>query len=156
MTANRSERRRERRGIGKVRKGDLEPYTALRWVSTLFKAAAVFLIVAVFAELVAGIRIDGWAALPFLLGEIARTVVLAVVLWGGGDLARLLIDIGHDIRADRILLTRLSSRLETGVAPSGERAEPLRVRRASRPRPNAERRTGEQDRGSDSGEAAAD
>ncbi|NIQ57181.1 MAG: hypothetical protein GWN85_28070, partial [Gemmatimonadetes bacterium] len=46
------------------------------------------------------------------------------VLWGGGDLVRLLIDIGHDIRADRILLARLLHR----TGPSGEA-----VTRAERP-----------------------
>lgn len=97
-----------------VRAGDVEPYTALRWVGMLFKAAAVFLIVAVIAEFIAGLRAEGWDAIPVLLGEVAQTAVLAVVLWGGGDLVRLLIDIGHDIRADRILLTRLTHRTESG------------------------------------------
>ena len=46
-------------------------------------------------------------ALPILLGELARTVVLAVVLWGVGDLVRLMITVGNDVRAERILLARL-------------------------------------------------
>lgn len=144
MAGGNGERRRRRGGFGVVRKGDLEPYTALRWVGTLFKAAAVFLIVAVFAEIVAGIRIDGWAALPFLLGELARTAVLSVVLWGGGDLVRLLIHIGHDIRADRILLARIAHRTagEEPRAPMPEpRPGPVRPPREFRP---------------DSGDAAAD
>lgn len=135
------ERRRGREGDAKLRKGDLEPYTALRWVGTIFKAAAIFLIVAVFAEMVAGIRIDGWSALPFLLGEMARTAVLAVVLWGAGDLVRLLIHVGHDIRADRILLTRLAHRQAVSATPDSrephgdtgprrrERGGELRVKR---------------------------
>lgn len=36
----------------------------------------------------------------------SRLVVLAGLLYGSGDLALLLIDIGHDIRATRILLGR--------------------------------------------------
>ena len=144
MAGGNGERRRRRGGFGVVRKGDLEPYTALRWVGTLFKAAAVFLIVAVFAEIVAGIRIDGWAALPFLLGELARTAVLSVVLWGGGDLVRLLIHIGHDIRADRILLARLAHRM-AGEEPRAPMPEP-------RPRPAHPPR----EYRPDSGDAAAD
>lgn len=96
---------------GSIRRGDLEPYTALRWVGTLFKAAAVFLAVAVVAELIAGISAVGFGVLPQLLGQVARAVVLALVLWGGGDLARLLVHVGHDIRTERILLSRIANRL---------------------------------------------
>jgi hypothetical protein len=37
---------------------------------------------------------------------VSRLVVLAGLLWGIGDLAILLIDVGHDVRATRILLGR--------------------------------------------------
>lgn len=132
---DRDRRYRRKNRVGDVRRTDIEPYTALRWVATLFKAAAVFLVVAVIAEFIAGIRLDGWAALPVLLGEIARTGVLAVVLWGGGDMVRLLVDIGHDIRAERVLMSRLLHR----VAPAPEAAEP-RLERG--PWPTRERRPG--------------
>lgn len=95
---------------GAIRSTDLEPYTGLRWVSTLFKAAAVFVFIALAAEFVAGLRMTGAAALPELLGDTARIAVIAVVLWGGGDLVRLLVDMGHDLRAQRILMVRLLSR----------------------------------------------
>jgi hypothetical protein len=93
--------------VGSVRDTDIEPYTALRWVGTLFKAAAVFLGVAIIGEFIAGLRVEGAGVLPVLLGELARTTVLAVVLWGAGDLVRLLIQLGNDVRAQRILLARL-------------------------------------------------
>ena len=98
------------RRAGAIRSTDLEPYTGLRWTATLFKAAAVFIFVALAAEFVAGLRMAGPGALPGLLGETARTAVLAVVLWGGGDLVRLIVDMGHDLRAERILMVRLLSR----------------------------------------------
>jgi len=94
-----------------IREEDIEPYTALRWVSTLFKAAAIFLVIAMIGESVAGIKMGGSEVLPLLLGELARTVVFIVVLWGAGDLVRLLIDLGHDIRAQRVLLARMAYRL---------------------------------------------
>lgn len=97
----------KRAQVGSVRRTDIEPYTALRWLGTLFKSAAVFLAIAIAGEFVAGLRFEGARALPILLGEVARTVVLAVVLWGAGDLVRLLITVGNDIRAERILLSRL-------------------------------------------------
>jgi hypothetical protein len=107
-----------------VRQTDLEPYTALRWVSTLFKAAAIFLAVAIVGEFVVGLRAYGLATLPTLLGELAKTMVLALVLWGGGDLVRLLIQLGHDIRAERILLARLVHRTPAlpGLVPQGGEA----------------------------------
>lgn len=106
--------------VGLVRQSDIEPYTALRWLGTLFKAAAVFLAVAVVGEFIGGLRFHGAAALPELLGQLARTTVLAVVLWGGGDLVRLLIQLGNDVRAERILLSRLVHRTP---ALSGETQE---------------------------------
>lgn len=105
---------------GAIRSTDLEPYTGLRWVSTLFKAAAVFVFVALAAEFVAGLRMAGTGALPTLLGETAQTMVLAVVLWGGGDLVRLLVDMGHDLRAQRILMVRLLSRTPRPTDRNGQ------------------------------------
>lgn len=108
------------RRAGAIRSTDLEPYTGLRWTATLFKAAAVFIFVALAAEFVAGLRMTGPGALPVLLGETARTAVLAVVLWGGGDLVRLIVDMGHDLRAERILMVRLLSRTPKLDRPEGE------------------------------------
>jgi hypothetical protein len=79
-------------------------------VGTLFKAAAVFLAVAVLGEFIAGLRFLRSGRAAELLGQLARTTVLAVVLWGGGDLVRLLIQLGNDVRAERILLSRLVHR----------------------------------------------
>ncbi|HEX7119414.1 MAG TPA: hypothetical protein VF212_11535 [Longimicrobiales bacterium] len=136
---NRDRRHRRAKRAGVVRRSDIEPYTALRWVASLFKAAAVFLVVAVVAEFIAGLRLDGWAALPILLGEVARTAVLAVVLWGGGDMVRLLVDIGHDIRADRILLSRLLHRVAPVVEAGESRPKGrVRIEREPRPRPRPE------------------
>jgi hypothetical protein len=110
--------------VGSVRQSDVEPYTALRWLGTLFKAAAVFLAVAVVGEFIAGLRFSGAAALPQLLGELAKTIVTAVVLWGGGDLVRLLIQLGNDVRAERILLSRLVHRTPQQAGEHRDNAEP--------------------------------
>ncbi|HSJ10529.1 MAG TPA: hypothetical protein VK928_11470 [Longimicrobiales bacterium] len=110
--------------VGSVRQSDVEPYTALRWVGTLFKAAAVFLAVAIVGEFIAGLRLGGTAALPHLLGELARTIVTAVVLWGGGDLVKLLIQLGNDVRAERILLSRLVHRTPPRPGESRETEDP--------------------------------
>jgi hypothetical protein len=111
------------RSVSRVRESDIEPYTALRWVGTLFKAAAVFLAVALIGEFIAGMRMAGTSALPTLLGELANTAVLAVVLWGGGDLVKLLIRLGNDVRAERILLARLVHRTPGGMPGLAEQEE---------------------------------
>jgi hypothetical protein len=89
-----------------VRSHDVEPYIGLRYVSRLFRLIAVVLVLLLVAEVTTGLISQGQAAIPRLLAEVSRLVVLAGLLWGSGDLAILLIDIGHDVRATRILLGR--------------------------------------------------
>jgi hypothetical protein len=92
--------------IPDVRLSDLEPYVGLRYLSKLFKLMGVVLALLLVAEVVTGVVAQGSAAIPTLLGEASRLIVLAGLLWGVGDLAILLIDVGHDVRAARILLAR--------------------------------------------------
>ncbi len=89
-----------------VRETDLEPYVGLGYLSKLFRFIAVFLAVLLTAEIVTGLMTQGRSAIPTLLAEASRLIVLAGLLWGAGDLALLFIDIGHDVRATRILLGR--------------------------------------------------
>ena len=94
-----------------IRQSDLEPYVGLRYLSKLFKLMGVILALLLIAEVVTGVMAQGGAAVPTLLGEASRLIVLAGLLWGVGDLAILLIDVGHDVRAARILLARQSRAL---------------------------------------------
>lgn len=89
-----------------VRSSDLEPYVGLRYLSGLFKVMAIILVLLLVFEVIMGLVAAGQSAIPTLLGEASRLIVLAGLLWGAGDLAILLIDMGHDIRAARILLGR--------------------------------------------------
>lgn len=93
-----------------VRKHDVVPYHGLQWVFEVFKGIAAFLVVLAVVQVVVGVQHAGTRALPILLGGAARTFVLAVALWGLGDLAMLLIHVGRDVRTERILLSRLVSR----------------------------------------------
>jgi hypothetical protein len=108
--------------IPDIRQTDLEPYVGLRYLSKLFKLMAVILVLLLVAEVLTGLRTLGTAALPTLLGESSRLIVLAGLLWGVGDLAILVIDVGHDVRAGRILLARMNHAL--GGATPARRVDP--------------------------------
>jgi hypothetical protein len=99
-------RRHDADAMTHVRASDIEPYIGLRYLSKLFRFMAIILVLLLIAEMVTGIMKQGRASIPTLLGEMSRLIVLAGLLWGTGDLAILLIDIGHDVRAARILLGR--------------------------------------------------
>src|SRR5687767_3903640 len=92
--------------IPDVRATDLEPYVGLRYLSKLFRLIAIILLLLLVAEIVTGLSTQGSAAIPTLLGEASRLIVLAGALWGVGDLAILMIDVGHDVRAARVYLSR--------------------------------------------------
>ena len=94
-----------------VRDQDLEPYVTLRYIARLFKVLAVLMIVMLIGEVVTGLATSGVAALMTLLGEATRFLVLAGLMWAGGDITILLIDAGHDLRVARILLGRINAAL---------------------------------------------
>ncbi len=104
----------QRRGMDPlfgVRTADIEPYTGLRYLSKLFRMIAVVLLLLLIAEVVTGLITQGTDAISTLLGEVSKLIVSAGLLWGVGDLAILLIDVGHDVRAARILIGRQTAHL---------------------------------------------
>jgi hypothetical protein len=93
----------------RVRDEDLEPHAGLRYVARLFKVLAVLLVLLMIAEIVIGISQQGGAAIATLLIEATRLIVFAGFLWGVGDIALMLIESNHDLRATRILVGRISA-----------------------------------------------
>lgn len=108
--------------VARVREEDLEPHAGLRYIARLFKALAILLLLMLIAEIIIGFQQQGVSALGTLLIEATRILVFAGLLWGGGDIALMLIESNHDLRAVRILLGRLNTRLgkEDGERGNGE------------------------------------
>jgi len=93
-----------------VRSADLEPYVTLVYIARLFKVLAVLMVIMMIFEIIATITSEGWV-LAELIGRVTQMLVLAGLMWGGGDLTLLLIDAGHDLRVVRILLGRINAEL---------------------------------------------
>lgn len=123
---------RARRDPSQVRAEDTEPYVGLQYVARLFKVVAMVVIVALTAEIVAALVMEGPDALLPLFLELLQGAVLAAVLWGASDLTLLFIDVGHDVRAQRVLLGRMSARMGQGFDAT-EPPPTSQVRRAPRP-----------------------
>lgn len=100
-----------------VRDEDLEPYVTLRYIARLFKILAVLMVVMLIGEVITGFVTEGTGALMTLIGEATKLLVIAGLMWGGGDITVLLIDAGHDLRVARILLGRINNALNHDEAP---------------------------------------
>jgi predicted transcriptional regulator len=96
----------------RVREDDLEPFAALRYIARLFKVLAVLVLLLMAAEVTLGFVEAGMAALANLLVESTRLLVFAAFLWAGGDIALMLVETNHDLRATRILVGRLHAEIE--------------------------------------------
>jgi hypothetical protein len=105
----------------RVRDEDLEPFAALRYIARLFKVLAILLVILLVAEVSLGLVEAGTAALANLLVEATRLLVFAGFLWAAGDLAVMLVETNHDLRATRIIVGRLHHQF-------GELSEALRDR----------------------------
>jgi hypothetical protein len=96
----------------RVREDDLEPHAGLRYIARLFKVLAILLLLLLVAEIILGLVNRGQAAIPTLLVEATRLIVFAGLLWGAADMALMLIDSNHDLRATRILVGRVNASVQ--------------------------------------------
>lgn len=110
-----------------VRDQDLEPYVTLRYIARLFKILAILMLLMLTGEVILGLTTSGKAALMTLLGEATQLLVIAGLMWAGGDITILLIDAGHDLRVARILLGRINAKLGHGE----ETTPPVEERRTA-------------------------
>ena len=96
----------------RVREDDLEPHGGLRYVARLFKVLAILLGLMLIAEIVIGLSQQGTDSIPGLLVQATQTIVFAGLLWGIGDIALMLIESNHDLRATRILVGRINMKMD--------------------------------------------
>jgi hypothetical protein len=104
----------------------LEPHASLRYIARLFKALAVLLLILLIAELAMGFVQQGQEALPVLMVEATRLVVFAGVLWGLGDMALMMIESNHDLRATRLMVWQLSALMKMRMDHEGIPVELVR------------------------------
>jgi hypothetical protein len=123
--------------VARVRDEDLEPHEGLRYIAKLFKVLSLLLIFMLIAELIIGFQQDGIAALGMLMVQATQLVVFACFLWAAGDMAVLLIESNHDLRAARILLGRLNGKMDrlTGNPLADATADVARDHPERGPRP---------------------
>lgn len=95
-----------------VRDEDLEPHEGLRYIARLFKVLSIILILMLVFEIVIGLVQQGSESIPTLVVETTRLIVFAAFLWAVGDLALMLIESNHDLRATRILMGRLNTKMQ--------------------------------------------
>ncbi len=113
-----------------VRDEDLEPHAGLRYIARLFKVLSLLLILLLTAEIVIGVLRQGAAGIPVLLQDVTRLIVFAGLLWGAADMALMLIESNHDLRATRILVGRLNGKVQHLIETNG--AAPARPHSAGK------------------------
>ena len=116
-----------------VRDEDLEPHEGLRYIARLFKVLSVLLILMLLFEVIIGLVQQGTESIPTLVVEATRLVVFACFLWGAGDLALMLIESNHDLRATRILVGRLNGKVQRMVDIETDELELLAANPSRKP-----------------------
>jgi hypothetical protein len=100
---------RSRTDAGAIRAEDIKPYVTLEYIARMLKVLSVLVLVGLVVEVTVGLSTEGTGALVEVAAQAVWSLMIAAGLWGTADLTGLAIDVGHDIRADRILLGRLAA-----------------------------------------------
>ena len=91
-----------------VREDDIEAVKGIRAVAYLFRGMAILLLLLAALQALSAVTSTVPLSPGVLFAELVRLIIFAGLLWGGGDLAVLWVKSHHDIRATRILLTRIA------------------------------------------------
>jgi hypothetical protein len=109
-----------------VRPDDIEPVKGIRAVAVLFRGMAVILFLLMIAQLIIGLTGAVPISIGVLVAEAVRLLIFAGLLWGLGDLAVLFVKSHYDLRATRILTSRIAYMMredresQTPSVPSGD------------------------------------
>lgn len=90
-----------------VREDDIEPEKGIRAIALLFRGMAMLLLLLMVLQVFFAVTSTVPLSVGVVFAEAVRLVIFAGLLWGGGNLAVLLIKSHHDLRATRILNARL-------------------------------------------------
>lgn len=91
-----------------VREEDIETVKGIRAVAYLFRGMAILLLLLAAGQAFSAITAVVPLSVGVVVAEEVRLIIFAGLLWGFGDLAVLWIKSHYDIRATRILLTRIA------------------------------------------------
>jgi hypothetical protein len=102
-----------------VRDEDIERAKGLHSIARLFRALAGMLVVLTGVQIFNGITGAVATSVSGIITDAIQLLLVAGLMWGAGDLADLFVKSHYDLRATRILLGRLTRRIEerpvTGV-----------------------------------------
>jgi len=90
-----------------VREEDVEPEKGIRAIAILFRGMALLLLMLMVMQVIFAVTSTVPLSVGVVFADAVRLVIFAGLLWGGGNLAVLLIRSHHDLRATRILTARL-------------------------------------------------
>jgi hypothetical protein len=91
-----------------VREDDIEPVKGLRSIAILFRGMAIALLVLMVLQVIFAVTSTVPLSIGVVSAESMRLIIFSGLLWGGGDLAVLLVKSHYDLRATRILMARMA------------------------------------------------
>jgi len=98
-----------------VRERDVEPVKGIRAIAVLFRGMAILLLLLMALQVVFGVTSTVPISPGVLIADAVRLIIFAGLLWGGGDLAVLLVKSHYDVRATKILVARIEYLLQQQV-----------------------------------------
>jgi len=90
-----------------VREDDIEPEKGIRAIALLFRGMAILILLLMVLQVFFAFTSTVPLSVGVVFAEAVRLIIFAGLLWGGGNLAVLVIKSHHDLRATRILNARL-------------------------------------------------
>lgn len=109
-----------------VREDDIESARAIRAIARLFRGMAILLVLLMIVQVISGVTDTVPISPGVLFANAVRLLIFAGLLWGAGDLAVLWIKSHYDLRASRILLSRMNHLMQHYV--DADDREPPRPR----------------------------